>query len=183
MKRSGRNVAALAFPWMPLGLLSWHVATYPRPYEPGRWMGDLGWFGVNPSILMAAIATGFFACALLISTRKYIWSVAFVAAFAGIASLTPSLSQPPEPRIRAEREAYRKAVQTGIKFGDQTSAVSDGRNLTYWRWMSWDDNGVGIIHDPEDRLDADNPEDARAFGDQLWRVRRLEPQWYFVEHT
>jgi hypothetical protein len=89
-------------------------------------------------------------------------------------------------RFEAERANYENATADDIVFGDEYRENSDGRSLTYWRWMAWGiDNAVGIVYDPDDRLSVKN--DLKVFGEAthgvLFKVQRIEKCWFFVNHS
>lgn len=156
-------------------------------FFPGVWRDTSGMFPPNTGpvalsslVLLVIAALGY----------RHLKSIGFWLAMVCV-YFSPGLLKPIEPtyqaRFKAERSAY-KAALSGKGYGAEYSEVIGGRKLTYWRWLAQGiDNGIGIIHDPEGRLSADDEDTKRAFEAQtqgvIFKVVKLEANWYYVLHS
>jgi len=167
---------------------------YRQAMKPGNWVGSVSFFSGFYQLIFVVFAVPIALGHVLIARRfvlalgMTIWCAAIL--LFGSVLLLPN---PAGVRYTAELPAYEKAVATGKAFGDQYTEESDGRKLTYWRWIQFNlDNAFGVIYDPEDRLTNEQrgdslAGDAMAFRDQahgaMFRITKIKPRWYFVEHS
>jgi hypothetical protein len=157
-----------------------------RAYQPGNWVGESFMDGFSE--LIGATFCLIFSIAIALSARRGILTLGLVVWFFGLIFATNNLltRNPPSVRFQAEISSYKNAIATQTPFGDQFSEESNGRKLTYWRWITYGiDNAVGVIYDPLDRLERDK--DVKAFrgpsNGVIVLIQKMEPHWYFVEHS
>ena len=157
-----------------------------RAYRPGNWNGESNMDGAAELIGVGFCLILSFAIAM--SARRGILTLGLVIWFFCLIQATTNLfpRNPPSVRFQAEINSYKNAIATQKPFGDQYAEESNGRKLTYWRWITFGiDNAVGVIYDPLDKLDKEN--DLRAFRGPshgvIFQIQKIEPRWYFVEHS
>lgn len=158
-----------------------------RAYQPGNWVGEAGI--MNGAAELAGVTFCLIiSLAIALISRRSILTIGLVTWFGGLTFVTNNLitRNPPSVRFKAEINSYKNAIATQTPFGDQYVEESNGRKLTYWRWITYGiDNAVGVIYDPADKLDQEN--DFRAFKEPshgvLFQIQKMEPHWYFVEHS
>lgn len=163
------------------------ISPYRQAYDPGNWIGKVN-MGTGEMELLIVGICGVLALVSALLFRQWWLALGMSLLFVGLLYFIPSRfgSGDPIPRFRAEQPFYKGAVKTRTRFGDQFSETINGRSLIYWRWMTWDlDNAVGVIYDPADKLTTEGDEAAfqgPAKG-VLFKIRKIEPKWYFVEHS
>ena len=188
-----KNIWSLVVPVFLVALDTWfyHQHTvfspYHRAFQAGNWLGRIQMFDGLYSYVFVIFSIPF-AFGYLLIARRYLLALGLSIWCGGVVFVGSILNQtnPPEVRYTAEMPLYEQAIATSKPFGDQYTEESGGRKLTYWRWISWGiDNAVGIIYDPLNMLSIE--EDKMAFREPstgvLFRIRRIEPKWYFVEHS
>lgn len=153
---------------------------------PGNWLGNNGWIIGSLKVALMAMTSFSLTCYMLLRLKRYLSVFVLIACLVGFLFLS-TLSHSLVPRFRVEQDAYQQAILSGKPYGDQFSHQADGRKLTYWRWVAWGlDNAYGVIYDPEDRFSKDG-EDGSAFrgetGGFPFKVQKMEPHWYIVEHS
>ncbi len=160
---------------------------FRRHFIPGNWVGDQGMFGTEFVWILVGLCLLLSALSMLMVQKRVVPAIVVV-----LFIIVPFVSRWPIGdwgfRWRSERASYMRAVRSSDSFGDQHSEVVDGRRLVYWRWWSGGiDNGIGVLYDPEDRLDREKREDLYAFksatGGVVSTLVRIEPGWYYVTHT
>ena len=156
-----------------------------RAYQPGNWVGESYMDGFSELIGVAFGLICSIAIAML--ARRGILTLGLVVWFCVLLFVTNSLftRNPPSVRFQAEIISYKNAIATQKPFGDQYAEESNGRKLTYWRWITYGiDNAIGVIYDPLDKLDREK--DLRAFREPshgvIVRIQKMDPHWYFIEH-
>ncbi len=169
-------------------LFHWRLnSAYARAYQPGQWVGAAPFMEGLYHFATAAFCI-IFAATIAIILRRFGTILLLAGIFSLVYFVGFSDARAPNPAARylVELPKYQEAIRSGVKYGDQYSEVVNGRQLTYWRWMTWDlDNAVGVIYDPSDKLSKE--EDMMAFRGPstgvLLKVEKIEPHWYFVEHS
>ena len=163
------------------------ISPFRQAYQPGNWIGMVH-LGMGAEELLIVMIFGIVAFVSALIFRRGLLALGMILTFTSLLYFMPSRfgSGDPMPRFRVEHLMYEKAVASHTKFGDQYSEEINGRTLIYWRWMTWNlDNAVGVIYDPMDKLST--KEDHMAFRDPstgvLFHIQKIEPKWYFVEHS
>jgi hypothetical protein len=156
-----------------------------RHLFPGNWPGRRGWFLDGFKFLPFLIVSSWVAILLLLRVRQRSIAVLFVISIS-LPVLFAGVVLDGKYRFTWEKYRYEQAIETGTKFGDQYEEDLNGRKLTYWRWISWGiDDALGVIYDPSDKLNIED--DRMAFRESsqgvLFRIRKMGPHWYLVDHS
>ena len=188
-KSPWRLFLPICFALASLGILAFlrFRSSHFRAYQPGNWIGNAP-FLEGLELFILGLILSVISVIITLQARRYVQSMLLILLFVGAFSLNLNSRFSPKAstRYNAELPQYKDAVRTNHKFGDQFSEEINGRTLIYWRWMTWDlDNAVGVIYDPADKLSIEG--DQMAFRAPstgvLFKIQKIEPKWYFVEHS
>jgi hypothetical protein len=158
-------------------------------YRPGVWRqrGDLD--GLEGFLFVPVLLAAVLSCLFLARLRMTV-QLAALSVLIGIGWILLNRwgDKDPLPRFQAEKVSYQAAILKKTTFGAQFTETYEGTVYTYWRWESFGiDNAIGIIYDPTDSLDRNHEERRQLFKNPstgvIHRVRKLEPKWFFAEHS